>query len=100
MSENDYPEWELKPRRLNYEEMENPLLAIHDFFSYGHLPEIRQHLWEMLKAMVTGNYCNLLTRRERSNLIYFYEQLEKLVEAAHVIHKNNPAEPFSSPQAE
>ena len=90
MSTQDYPSWEFKPRKLSPEEMENPLLALREFFAYGHLPEIREQLWEMLKAMVTGTFCNLLTRRERSNMLYFFEQLEKLVEASHLLHKNTP----------
>jgi hypothetical protein len=83
----DYPSWELKPRVLNQAERENPQQVIHDFFSYCHLPEIRKKLWELLKTTVTGDYCRALTRRERSSMLYFYEQLEKLVEAAHVLHR-------------
>jgi hypothetical protein len=81
----DYPVWELKPRKLSREEMENPMLVIHDFFSYGHLPEIRYQLWDLLKTAVTGNYCKLLTRRERSDMVYFYERLEKVIEAIHLL---------------
>lgn len=83
---HDYPSWELKPRKLSQEQMQDPLLVIHDFFNYSHLPEIRQQLWELLKTTVSGNYCRQLTRRERSDMLHFYEQLEKLVEAAHLLH--------------
>jgi len=81
----DYPSWELKPRKLSREERENPLEVVRDFFSYGHLPEIREQLWELLKTTVTGNYSKMLTRQERSNMLYFYERLEKLIEAVHMI---------------
>jgi hypothetical protein len=88
----DYPAWELKPRKLSFEEMEKPITVIHDFFSYGHLPEIREQLWELLKTTVAGNYCKILDRRERSNMLYFYEQLEKLVEAVHILHVRDKEE--------
>lgn len=89
----DYPYWELKPRKLSREEMENPLQVVHDFFSYSHLPSIREQLWELLKTTVTGNYCKSLTGRERNDLIFFYEKLEKLIEAAHVLAVQNPRVP-------
>lgn len=81
----DYPSWELKPRKLSQEEREDPMQAIRNFFNYANLPDIRQQLWEMLKTTVTGNYCRSLSRRERSDMLYFFEQLEKLVEAAHAM---------------
>lgn len=83
----DYPSWELKPRKLSPEETEDPLLVIQDFFTYAHLPEIREQLWEMLKTMVTGGYCHVLKRQERADLMHFYEKLEKLIEAAHLLYK-------------
>lgn len=88
----DYPSWELKPRHLSREEMEQPMQVIHDFFSYGHLPEIRDQLWELLKTTITGNYCKTLSRRERSDILYFYERLEKLVEAIHLVSQQQADE--------
>jgi len=85
----DYPPAELEPRKLTKEQIVNPIEVLHNFFDFVHLPEAREHLWELLKTTVTGNYCKTLTRGERSNLIYFYEQLEKLLEASHLIHANS-----------
>lgn len=87
---SDYPYWELKPRKLTKEEMENPMQVLHDFYSYSHLPAIREQLWELLRATVTGNYCSSLTRRERCDLLFFYEKLEKVIEATHVLTVQNP----------
>jgi hypothetical protein len=87
----DYPSRELEPRKLSREEVEDPLLVISDFFTYAHLPEIREQLWEMLKTTVTGGYCHVLNRRERADLVHFYEKLEKLIEAAHLLHRNTAA---------
>ncbi|MET0393061.1 MAG: hypothetical protein ABW019_07955 [Chitinophagaceae bacterium] len=86
MSLQDYSAGELMPRRLSPAEIQDPLSVIHDFFQYAHLPEIREQLWEMLKTTVTGGYCHELSHRERTDLIHFYEKLEKLVEAAHLLH--------------
>ena len=85
----DYPPAELEPRKLTKEQIVNPIEVLHNFFDFVHLPEAREHLWELLKTTLTGNYCKTLTRSERSNLIYFYEQLEKLLEASHLIHTTN-----------
>lgn len=90
MTFQDYFPWELKPRHLSQEEMENPIKVIHDFFSRQHLPEARKQLWELLKVAFIGNYGKSLTRMERSDLVSFYEQLEKLVEAVHVIAVQHP----------
>lgn len=83
----DYPDHELKPRKLTEEEIKNPYQVIDEFFSFGHIPQIRDLLWEFLKTTVTGNYPKKLSRRERCDLIHFYEKIEKLIEAAHLIHK-------------
>jgi hypothetical protein len=90
MTLQDHFPWELKPRYLNREEMDDPIIVIHNFFSSQHLPQAREQLWEMLKVTVTDNYCKSLTRTEKSDLVYFYEQLEKLVEAVHIIAIRNP----------
>ncbi len=63
------------------------MAVIDDFFSYAHLPQVRELLWEWLKTTVTGNYNKSLSRRERADLLYFYEQLTKLTEAVHLLHK-------------
>ncbi len=88
MSLNDYPKGELEPRKLNKEEIEDPYQVIHGFFDYGHLPQIREHLWEWLKLAVSGNY-HRESCTEKSNLLYFYEKIEQLVEAVHIIHQKN-----------
>jgi hypothetical protein len=87
MRENECHEaWEMKPRKLTPEEIEQPGKVLEDFFQYAHLPQLRSFLWEAMKTMVTGNFAQLKCR-ERMNLIYFYEQVEKLVEVAHVMHE-------------
>jgi len=86
MSIQDYSQSELEPRKLSKEEIENPYDVIDNFFDFAHLPQIRDELWEMLKLTVTSSY-HIQPRRDRANLLYFYEKLEQLIEAAHVIHR-------------
>jgi hypothetical protein len=78
--------------KLSEEEIENPYLVIHEFFSFVHLPDARQALWEWLKLTVIGNY-HRQTCADKSNLIYLYEQVEKLVEAVHIIHQRKKERP-------
>lgn len=82
----DYSEDELRPRELTPEERENPYQVINEFFQVGHLPQIRQEMWVFFKAAVTGGYTHSFSRRERVDLVYFYECLERLVEAVYLIH--------------
>jgi hypothetical protein len=86
MSINDYTQIELQPRKLSKEEIENPDEVIHEFFTFAHLPDIRQALWEWLKLTVSGNF-HRQSCADKSNLIYLYEQVEKLMEAVHIIHQ-------------
>jgi hypothetical protein len=86
--------WEMKPRKLSTEEIDNPEKVIDEFFQIAHLPQVRAYLWDLMKTMVTGTFSNLKSR-ERTKLIYFYEQMEKLIEVAHVLHQRKRELPAS-----
>lgn len=92
MSINGYPKSEFEPRKLSKEEIENPYQIIDNFFDFAHLPQIREELWEMLKLTVSSSY-HIQPRRDRANLLYFYEKLEQLVEAVHIIHQREKKRP-------
>lgn len=77
--------WEMKPRKLSIEELEKPEMVLEELFQYATLPELRWYLWEGTKALVTGTF-NTLRARDRQSLIYFYEQVERLIEVSHVLH--------------
>jgi hypothetical protein len=87
MSLIDYSAHDLIPRKLTKEETQDPYSVISSFFDYAHLPHIREMLWNWLKTTVTENW-HTLSGKERSDALYFYEKLEKLVEAVHLINKN------------
>ena len=80
----EYTEWDFHPQKLNSKETADPEMVIEEFFHYARLPQVRWYLWEMLKTMITGNFPRL-NGRERANLVYFYEQLERLIEAVHLL---------------
>lgn len=88
---SDYPAWELEPRKLSPEEIADPTLVIASLFDFGHLPQVRAHLWELFKTLVAGSYPEL-KRREKADFIILYEKLEKLIEAVHVIHRERGKE--------
>jgi hypothetical protein len=79
---------------LNKDEISDPVLAIKEFFSTAHLPEVRDMLWLSLKTNVTGSFPqgDALTPKERYDIILLYEQLIRLVEAAHLLNEKRVLE--------
>lgn len=88
MSLTDYPSSELEPRKLGNEEIADPYKVIHSLFDFAHLPQIREMLWDFLKITVSGTW-HALSTSDRADMLYFFEKLEKVVEASHIIHKQN-----------
>jgi hypothetical protein len=87
---NDYSVAELTPRLLTKEEMENPYRVLADLFSYGHLPQLREQFRQWHEFTVCGSF-HKYSVSERRNWLRFYNEMEKLVEAAWTIHKiRNP----------
>ena len=84
----EFPSRDFEPRKLNPEQVANPMLVVHALFDFAHLPQLREMLWDLLRAVVTGSYSSL-SQDEKNDILYFYEQLEKLVEAAHLLHKSD-----------
>ena len=82
MNEGDF-----LPRYLKPEELENPHQVIYELFEFNPLPAVRELLWEFFKTMVTGTYNHNLDRRERQRLGVFYENMQRLIEAVHLIYQ-------------
>ncbi len=74
--------------KLSEAELKDPKLVIDELFDFACLPDVRELLWNWLKTTVTGTYHKDLSASERSAIITLYEKMEKLVEAAHVMHEN------------
>jgi hypothetical protein len=81
-----------RARRLAADELKDPRLVLARFFDYAGIDQQREQLWEWLKTMVSGSYSSrLLTKKQRYDLLYFYEQLQRLIEAAHLLHEQQAA---------
>jgi len=79
-----HEEFYAQPIRLNDEK---PAEVLENFFSAYSLSEIRQHLWNMVEASTTTDNHLFDESRERDNLIWFYSQIEELIEAAYMLTK-------------
>ena len=86
MKSSNYPASEWQPRKLTKEEVAEPLQAIASFFDFANLLETRELLTLWVEATVTGSFNSNLSFRERAEVFYFYQQVEKLIEVAHLIH--------------
>ena len=74
--------------KLTDEEKNDPYLVIGDVFQFGHLPDLREMLWNSFKSNITGTYHKELTRKERNEIVYLHEYMERLVEATHIINES------------
>lgn len=82
---NRHPEWENQPLRLNEEERQNLYGVLEHFFRDFDLQDIREILWDWLVAAMSTESGSYDSGYSRSNLIFVYERLESLIEAAHGI---------------
>ncbi|MDF2190545.1 hypothetical protein [Paraflavitalea sp. CAU 1676] len=76
--------------RLTKKEVENPQTVFVDFISHFHLHEIRDDLWKWLCAAITSDNVWVPDGYSRSNLVFLYENLEKLIEAVYVVYEKPP----------
>lgn len=83
MSKNENIPFDYYPRRLNDAEISNPHLVIEEFFDLVHLPDCRKKLRDWLHAGLAEPCISEHTCP--ANLFSFYEYVEKLIEAAHLI---------------
>jgi len=85
--------------RLSEEEKENPLQVLHNFCDAYHLQEVRNILWEWLVTALGKTHSIYDEAKERSNLTFFYENIEELIEAVYLLHQQQPpAKPAASPR--
>ncbi len=64
-----------------------PEKVIQELFDFARLPELREMLWEWLKATVTGSYPKKLTYSEREAILVMYEKMETLLLAASMLQQ-------------
>jgi hypothetical protein len=94
------PRAEFHPRKLTPEEIKKPIGVINSFFDFANLPQARDLMDEWIKTTVTGSFNHELTRRERTSLYYFFGQVQRLIEACHLLHSQRkyPARRRSIPK--
>jgi hypothetical protein len=73
----------------NSSQIQDPYVVLEDFFSCFDLYYIRKVLWDWLVVALSSESGTFNSGYSRSNLIYFYERVELLIEAANEIHKRN-----------
>jgi hypothetical protein len=84
---NNHPKWHNQPLRLTSKEMRKPHIVIEDFFDCYHLQDVRDILWRWLEAVISSPQNISSEPLERSNHIYFYENVERIIEAAYVMKR-------------
>lgn len=63
------------------------MAALEDFFLfYGNDVALKEDLWWMVKVALT-NEADETSAHERDKMIYLYEKLSELAEAAYVLHQ-------------
>jgi hypothetical protein len=78
--------------RLSKEEQRQPLDVLTCFFDCYHLKDFRELLWDWLLAALGTDSGIYDKGRERSNLIFLYQKLEALVEAAYLLRLEQTTE--------
>jgi len=76
-----------QPIRLNREDMLNPDSVIQTFCNAHHLYDIRQHLWNLVETAISSENELYEEAETRSALLFFYGQLEEVIEAVYVKEK-------------
>ncbi|MBO9203267.1 MULTISPECIES: hypothetical protein [Niastella] len=94
---NKHPQWYNQPLRLTEDELNNPDLALDNFFEWYHLHEVRQILWQWVTEVISSPGSISNDPHERNNHLFFYEKMEVLVEAAWIMSRGNPAIPTQNP---
>ena len=77
--------------RLSKEKKGNPLIVLHDFCDAYHLHEVRKTLWDWLVTALGKPHSIYDEAKERSNLFFFYENMEELIEAVYLLHQQQEA---------
>jgi hypothetical protein len=84
---NNHPRWYNEPMRLNEEQAKRPALVFDEFFQCYHLNEVRQTMWQWLVTVVSSAGSVSNDPHGRNNDLYFYEQIEMLVEGVWVMQR-------------
>lgn len=84
---NTHPTWENQPMRLTEDEKQNLFGVVEEFYSWFHLQDMREILWQWLEAALSSDSIHYANGGARSNLFFVYEKLELLIEATYEMHR-------------
>lgn len=73
--------------RLSEEEKAEPHEVLHNFFQNCPFAVIRQTLWSMVETSLAVPYSVYDNAGERQTLLWFYRELETVLEAAFLLSK-------------
>src|SRR6266404_2184273 len=74
--------------KLTEEGLNDAYKVIEDLFQMGDLSELQEMLWNSFKSNITGTYHKQLTRRERNDVVYIHEYMERLLDTVHIINES------------
>lgn len=70
---------------LSPEEAANPAQVLLEFFEFAHLHQVKEMLEDIKNSVLTKRFRHLNYTREEDDLAYFFEKLEKLIEACYLL---------------
>ena len=82
---DNFPEFYDQPIRLTEEQKTKPLGVVQVFFQNCHLHEIRKSLWKMMEYSLSIRHSVYDEAAERSQLLWFYRELETMIEATFIL---------------
>jgi hypothetical protein len=75
------------PTAMEQHGFENVHEAMQHFFSFFTIQDSRKFLWEFYREWITGEGATATTGQERGLGLFFYEQLEVILEACYMLQK-------------
>jgi hypothetical protein len=79
------------PMWIGAQQINDPKQTIETFFYLFQLNDCHHYLWEMLQSSVASE-AGFLKDFPPSTMLFFYQHLSLLIEAAHIIHTPPPTE--------
>jgi hypothetical protein len=80
----------LEPKHVRYlkpQFVDNPEKMLQEFASMMDYAECRDDLWHLLKGFFSTEDTSHLNATDRSNYLFFYEELQALLEAVFLLHQ-------------
>ena len=83
--EEEFQQLHYRPSRMEMTGVADSDKAFDAFFSSFSLGECRRHLWELYQRCVMSYHIEKTGHAQSATILFFYQQLEMLVEAAWIL---------------